>query len=185
MAELILVRHPPVTQAWQKTCYARSDPGLSRAGQALIAPLVEQLAALRPDHILHSDMRRSRAVALPLAARLGLVPMAAPQWQERDFGTWEGQSWQSIYRATGNAMDGMIDDPECFRPGGGETTGELVERVRQALDRLPKCGLCMVVAHGGPIAAARCLVDAAAPAKLADYFIAPGDYVRIGLRAYL
>ena len=29
------------------------------------------------------------------------------------------RSWAAIYRETGNAMDGMIDDPEGFRPGAG------------------------------------------------------------------
>lgn len=38
---LILVRHPPVNLARQKRCYGQSDPALSRAGQAMIAPLVD------------------------------------------------------------------------------------------------------------------------------------------------
>lgn len=63
-------------------------------------------------------MKRTRAIAAPLGEKLGIVPLAEPLWRERDFGSWEGQSWNAIYRATGNAMDGMIDAPETFRPGG-------------------------------------------------------------------
>ena len=72
---LHLVRHPPVTKDWQKRCYGQSDPGLSRAGHAMVAPLVGQLAALGPDLIIHSDMKRTRAVALLLADKLGSGPI--------------------------------------------------------------------------------------------------------------
>lgn len=151
---LHLVRHPPVTKAWQKLCYGQSDPGLSREGMAMVAPLVEQLAALKPDIIIHSDMARTRAIAEPLARRLGLNCIAEPLWRERDFGAWEGLTWNAIYRATGNVMDGMIDAPDSFRPGCGETTAELAMRIRQAMDDLPKQERIVIISHGGPIASA-------------------------------
>ena len=138
---LHLVRHPPVAKAWQKRCYGQSDPGLSREGQKMVAPLVDQLVALKPDIIIHSDMVRTRAIATLLADRLGLVSTAESLWRERYFGAWEGTTWNAIYRATGNAMDGMIDAPDRFRPGGGETTAELMMRVQKAMDTLPKSGL--------------------------------------------
>ncbi len=153
---IILVRHPPVTLTWQKRCYGQSDPGLSRAGQAMVAPLIDQLIALQPDAIIHSDTKRTRAIALPLAEKLGIVPIAEQLWRERDFGSWEGQSWNAIYRATGNAMDGMIDAPDMFRPGGnGETTRQLIDRIAVALGCLPHKGRVVVITHGGPIACAR------------------------------
>lgn len=149
---LILVRHPPVTLAWQRRCYGQSDPGLSRAGQAMTGPLVSQIAALKPDAIVHSDLVRTRAIALPLARELGITAIAEPLWRERDFGTWEGRHWNSIYRETGNAMDGMIDAPDLFRPGGGETTAEFAQRIEQALAALPDVQSIAIIAHGGSIA---------------------------------
>jgi len=150
-----LVRHPPVTKAWQKRCYGQRDPGLSREGKTMIAPLVDRLAALKPDIIIHSDMARTRAIAEPLARRLGMACIPEPLWRERDFGDWEGQSWAAIYRATGNAMDGMMNDPEHFRPGGGETTRALLNRIKHATETLPEAGTAIIIAHGGPIACAR------------------------------
>lgn len=153
---IILVRHPPVTLAWRKRCYGQSDPGLSRSGQAIVALLIDRLAATRPDHILHSDMRRTRVIAEPLGRRLGIAPVPSPLWRERDFGSWEGQSWNAIYRTTGNAMDGMIDAPDTFRPGGiGETTQQLIDRIATALARVPRKGRVVIITHGGPIACAR------------------------------
>lgn len=173
---LILVRHPPVALAWQKRCYGHSDPGLSRAGQAMVAPLVRELATLCPEHVLHSGMRRTLAIADPLARQLGIAPICAPAWRERDFGSWEGQGWNAIYRATRNAMDGMIDAPETFRPGdNGETTRALVDRIEGALSNLPRSGTSVVVCHGGAIAAARMLIEDRTIGEISELVIPAGS----------
>jgi len=126
--------------------------GLSREGAAHRRALASELAAWRPEIIVHSGLRRARLLAEAVAALVGASAHADPQWQERDFGSWEGRSWDAIYRATGNAMDGMIDAPDQFRPGDGETTMELAHRSLAAFDNLPS-GRVLVVTHGGPIAA--------------------------------
>lgn len=142
---LWLLRHPPVAVTWRARCYGVTDVPLARAAFALPEPPpVEQ--------VVHSGLRRTRGPAEKLAAALGVPRIEDAQWRERDFGTWEGQSWHAIYRATGDAMDGMLTDPEGFRPGGdGETTMELAWRVVGAARALTRPTL--VVTHGGPIAA--------------------------------
>ena len=180
---LHLVRHPPVTKAWRKRCYGQSDPGLSREGIAMVAPLIAQLAALKPDIIIHSDMKRTRAIAEPLAKHLGLNHIADRQWRERDFGDWDGQTWNAIYRATGNAMDGMIDDPDHFRPGGGETTLELIARIKHALARLTDASCIVVVAHGGSIACAKLIADDLPITSLATNIPALGEIVELTVPA--
>ncbi len=56
-------------------------------------------------------------------------------------------------------MDGMIDAPNRFRPGGGETTNELATRAIAWLASLPAEASIIAVSHGGPIAAlAGCLL---------------------------
>lgn len=156
---LHLARHPPVLKAWQKRCYGQSDPKLSREGMAMVGPLTDKLVALKPDVIVHSGLARTRVIAEPVAMRLGLNCVTDPHWRERDFGEWDGQTWDAIYRATGNAMDGMIYNPRHFRPGGGETTNELIARIKRALARLPDARSIVVVAHGGPIACAKLIVN--------------------------
>lgn len=149
---IVLVRHTEVARHWRGRCYGVSDVGLSRSGVAAMGLLAEHLAAQRPEWVIHSDLARTRRLAAAIA-RLAACPIIAdPAWRERDFGTWEGQTWHAIYRATGNAMDGMIDSPDTFRPGSGETTSELAARVVAARSALPP-GHGIVVTHGGPIAA--------------------------------
>ena len=148
----------------------------------MVAPLIDQLAAMRPDHVLHSGLRRTRLVAEPLCRMLGLVPVHAPLWQERDFGDWEGRSWNAIYRTTGNAMDGMINDSDHFRPGmAGETTSELVARIECALHALPTSARIVVISHGGPIAAARHLREGGDISALAAKIIAQGSFFELAI----
>lgn len=152
MRALLLVRHTEVARAWKGRCYGQSDMGLSRAGAAQASALAAELAAWRPDVVLHSGLRRAQILADAIAKRAGVAALADLRWMERDFGSWEGRSWAAIYRETGNAMDGMIDDPAGFRPGDGETTMELAARALAAVQDLPS-GRVLVVTHGGPIAA--------------------------------
>jgi broad specificity phosphatase PhoE len=149
---VLLVRHTEVARAWQGRCYGISDMGLSRAGAAHARRLAPELAARSPQIIVHSGLRRARILAEAVATLAGAPALTDPQWKERDFGHWEGQSWDAIYRATGNAMDGMIDAPGHFRPGDGETTMDLAHRSLAAFDALPASRV-LVVTHGGPIAA--------------------------------
>jgi len=151
-AAVLLVRHTAVAQHWRGRCYGRSDIGLSRAGAAHARAVATHVAAWGPSMVVHSGLKRARILADHVARHCGLRSIALPAWQERDFGDWEGQSWAAIYRATGAAMDGMIDAPASFRPGGGETTDDLAIRAMAALDALP-AGRIAVVTHGGPIAA--------------------------------
>lgn len=150
--QVLLVRHTEVALAWRGRCYGHSDMGLSRAGAAHARILARQLAQWGPDVVLHSGLRRTRILAETIAALTGLPAQADPAWMERDFGDWEGRSWAAIYRETGSAMDGMIDDPDGYRPGGGETTTTFAARALAAFHSLPH-GRIMVITHGGPIAA--------------------------------
>ncbi len=156
---MILVRHTAVARAWAGRCYGRSDMGLSREGLAAASELAPRLAADHaPRIVLYSGLRRARLLAERVAALAGAKLAEDARWAERDFAAWEGRSWNAIWRATGTAMDGMLDDPEGFRPGGGETTAELAARALAAWRALPD-ERCLVVTHGGPIAAVRMALE--------------------------
>lgn len=156
MGRITLVRHTEVAAHWKGRCYGQSDVGLSRAGRAAARTLAAELAALRPDRIVVSPLRRARFLA-GLVARegLGVAFHVEPRLMECHFGAWEGRPWDDIHAETGDAMMGMIEAPATFRPGGdGETTFEVRDRAMAWLqDTRGRDESVIAICHGGPIAA--------------------------------
>jgi broad specificity phosphatase PhoE len=151
--QLILIRHTPVSDDYRGLCYGSSDVPLRPDAHEAHDRIANQLADLKPHLIIHSDLERTRQLAERLAQKWGCKIAAAPEIQERDFGQWELQSWDSLYHQYADDMMRMLTDPNSFRPGGGETTFELRDRVLRWHESLSLDGPTIVVAHGGPIAA--------------------------------
>ena len=149
---LWLARHAlPLVAA--STCYGRldmpADPGATQQAAAALATVLppglpvacsplrrcqqlgEALHGLRPDLRLHTHA----ALA------------------EMDFGTWEGQTWDTIGQA---AVDAWARDFPHHRPGGGESAQQVLERVGGMLDaaRAARADIAWLT-HAGPIRAAR------------------------------
>ncbi|MBS0206365.1 MAG: histidine phosphatase family protein [Planctomycetes bacterium] len=150
---IIVVRHAPVDRSYRGICYGRSDIPLGAEGEQLSDAVVEELAVWGHATIVHSGLQRTRFLADRLAARLGTSATACDALQERDFGTWEMQSWSDIYSLSGDDMLRMVFEPATYRPGGGETTFEMRDRVEGWFASLPNHELTIAVTHGGPIAA--------------------------------
>jgi broad specificity phosphatase PhoE len=185
MGRVYLVRHTQVSRQWAGRCYGQSDVGLSEAGRRAARELVPTLAALQPARIIASPLRRARFLA-GLLVRFGTPVSVAiePRLAECHFGAWEGQSWDAIYKATGNAMMGMIEAPETFRPGGeGETTLEVRDRAMAWLQELAHepCEPRNVIAicHGGPIAAIRGTLEGRCVAEWPALVPPPGGIVSV------
>jgi broad specificity phosphatase PhoE len=178
-ARVLLVRHPPVAKAWAGRCYGRSDMAWSRVGMKMAGELAERLAAEPLAMIVHSGAIRTRRLAEMIGKRSGVSVRSDPRWQERDFGAWEGRSWNAIWRETGSLMDRMITDPAGFRPGGGETGVELMHRVQAAWDDLDATGDTLIVAHGGSIAAIRAHAAGHAPERMIEFVPQHGALVTL------
>ncbi|GGE82986.1 histidine phosphatase family protein [Sphingomonas prati] len=176
---VLLVRHPPVARAWVGRCYGRSDMGWSRAGALLARGLVEDLSARRPDVVVHSGAVRTRRLAERAAGRVGCSVLGDARWLERDFGSWEGRRWDAIWRETGDLMDRIMTDPTGFRPGGGETGLDLSLRALAAWEALPRAGVVLVVAHGGPIAALRAAWAGAPLERMIEFVPGLGEVLEV------
>lgn len=174
IGRILLVRHPPVARRWDGRCYGSSDMGWSRAGLAMAHALAATLANEHAAIVVHSGLRRTERLARMIVAHADGRLLCDPRWRERDFGAWEGRSWQSIWRETGDLMDRMTTHPTDFRPGGGETTAELFRRAGDAWAELPRRETVIVVAHGGSIAAARARHADRPVSQLVDFIPAPG-----------
>lgn len=152
---VILLRHTAVAAHWKGRCYGASDVGLSAEGRAAARALAPRCAALGVTRLHASPLRRARFLAGLIGRELGLPVAIIPALAERDFGAWEGQSWDAIHAAEGDSMMGMIEAPGSFRPGGGETTEELARRALGWFHTLRPGEVVLAVTHGGPVAALR------------------------------
>ncbi|HEU4625890.1 MAG TPA: histidine phosphatase family protein [Steroidobacteraceae bacterium] len=176
---VLLVRHTEVAVRWSRRCYGCSDVGLSRAGRLHAMELAAKLAMQSVTALVHSGLERAAYLARRIAEMKKLTPIADARWRERNFGTWEGRGWHSIWKETGSAMDRLLDEPAVYRPGGGETTLELAERSAAAWAALPAEGVIVVVSHGGPIAAVRTLLARAALTDILSYRVGTGAVIAL------
>ncbi len=149
MREIVLIRHPEVSEAYRGVCYGRLDVPLSERGSAQVADIVASLDASAA--VAHSGLWRARVLAEAIARRFGVVWRMDARLAERDFGAWEGRSWDDIFAETADAMMGMVTDPAAWHPPGGETTFQLRDRVFAWYRE--QSSPVVAVTHGGPIAA--------------------------------
>jgi broad specificity phosphatase PhoE len=174
---LLLVRHTAVADAWRSRCYGATDVPLGEAGRSNAHVLAQELAVWRPSIVFSSPLRRARFLAALIARRTGARLQIDARLSERNFGAWEGRSWDDIYGETGDAMMGMLQAPDSFRPGGGETTAELRDRVLSWQCELPAGVSIVAVCHGGPIAAMLGTARELSPDRWADLIPPPGGSV--------
>jgi broad specificity phosphatase PhoE len=150
---VLLVRHGAVAARYRGLCYGRSDVELHPSAEEQHRRLAVELSAWPIQRIVHSGLTRTRLLAEALGAACGIEAVPCSLLQERDFGAWELQPWEQIHAEHGEELTWMLTDPGNYRPGGGETTFELRDRVLRWFNSLPNVGWTVAVTHGGPIAA--------------------------------
>jgi len=149
--KLALLRHGPTE--WNATgrIQGQTDIPLSDTGFAKMAALRLPLEVTR---VYASPMLRTRQTA----QALGLPePIYDARLMEQNWGSWEGLSRDEILARDG--ADAFIkagsNRGEAFRPGGGESTGELHARVASFLKDVAQGeGDAVTVAHLGVLRAA-------------------------------
>ena len=152
---LWLVRHAqPLVEAG--LCYGRLDvPADVAATQAS----AQALAATLPQHsTLHtSPLQRCEHLALSTCAlRPDLACKTDTRLAEMDFGSWEGQHWDSI---GANALDSWTNNFAHHPPGGGESVTHFMQRIAQMFDETLATSQDTVwICHAGVIRATRLLL---------------------------
>ncbi|HEY5083851.1 MAG TPA: histidine phosphatase family protein [Rhizomicrobium sp.] len=148
---LALLRHGPTEWNALGKVQGHTDIPLSAAGAAKMAALRLPAPATR---VYASPMLRARQTA----EALGLLnPVLDARLMEQNWGVWEGLTRAEILSRHGD--DAFVkagsEQGKAFRPGGGESTGELHARVADFLkDVARQDGDAVAVAHLGVLRAA-------------------------------
>jgi len=153
MTRLLLIRHAEPEDDARGRCYGRLDIGLSPTGLANAERLAESLRNLELEKVYVSPRRR----AVQTAAALGGSPSVDDRLRELDFGELEGRTYDEIEREQPAFFRRWMEAPTRVRFPGGESYGELRERVAAAVDEAVAAHAARTVAlvsHGGVIRAA-------------------------------
>lgn len=102
-----------------------------------------------------SDLGRAVNSAEIIAGPHGLKPLVVPELRERNFGVWEGMTFNEIRERYPSEFEAWASDPLKHSPVNGESTEEVCKRVIGALDTIvsrhsgDSPAHIAVVAHGG------------------------------------
>jgi probable phosphoglycerate mutase len=155
---ILLVRHGVTDFTAQGRLDGRggADPSLNASGRSQAAAAGRAAAHLLGDtaaRLVTSSLTRAIETGAAIAEATGLEPVVDPDWDEQNFGDWDGASVAELVREDPEALRALRNDPTYARPGG-ETHEEMAERVLAAFDRCVTAGgVTVVVCHRKPIMA--------------------------------
>jgi probable phosphoglycerate mutase len=153
---IVLVRHGVTDFTVQTRLDGRggADPSLNTVGQAQAAAAGRAVAHLlggSPARVVTSSLARAMQTGAAVAEAIGVTPDVDPDFDEQDFGDWDGAAIPDLVRDQPGELDRLRTDPAYARPGG-ESHDELAARVVAAFERVVAAGgTTVVVCHRKPI----------------------------------
>lgn len=149
---IYLIRHGETANADQICMNGHFDVALSQNGMAQMETVANALSQLPLKAVYSSDLTRTLTGARLIAARHNLEPVAHADMRELSFGKWEGMSLQELTEKHPGEMEKRIKHTELFRADGGETFGELADRVvprYHAIVEQHPHDVIAIMSHGG------------------------------------
>lgn len=185
-SRLILLRHGETEfnhgGQWQGS---GSDPALNDRGWSQAREAAERLAAERPVALYASPLLRCRQTASIVAERMSLELRIDPDLREMNHGHWEGKTREEILEEWKSEFCRFEADPVSVRRPGGESYGDLADRLWPALERIAgrhPGEIALVVTHGGPIRLVLSLVLDLSLEQREEYGVGNGEWVAVELR---
>jgi len=148
---LYLIRHGETEGAEKRRYKGSIDVPLSENG----IRQMEQVSAYMPNTLTAvycSDLQRATRSAEVIAKPHSLSPVIVPSFRERNFGIWEGMSFDEIQLKYPDEFNAWAVNPLQFSPMQGESTFTMSERVLNSLEEIIRNHEgehIAIVAHGG------------------------------------
>jgi 2,3-bisphosphoglycerate-dependent phosphoglycerate mutase/probable phosphoglycerate mutase len=160
LRRIILLRHGQTDYNVAGRMQGHLDSMLTEVGHEQAAAAAPVLAALAPDRMISSDLRRAADTAEVVGAACGLPVKFDARLRETHLGRWQGHTVAEIDRDEPGAIATWRSDPAWAPPGGGESRVAVVARSRPVVDELDAeladsgetSTTVLLVAHGGLIA---------------------------------
>ena len=140
------VRHGESEANAARRFAGQSDSPLTARGRRQAEAVADELAKVKFDRVVSSDLSRTRDTAAVIGNRQGVPVEVVPELREIDVGERTGRPFDEVADLPGSRDDGFLAWP------GGETLEQVLSRSLRAIDRLarenPGKTIC-VVGHGG------------------------------------
>ena len=131
----------------------QTDIDLDEIGRAQAWQSARRLAALEPDLLISSDLRRTRDTMAALAEITGKPLQLDERLRETFAGEWQGLTGAEIASRYPEEYKAWRAGDPLLKVGGGETRQDVAERmaaaVRDIAARLADDGLAVLTSHGG------------------------------------
>ena len=165
MTTLFLARHGRTEANANQVFQGRKGAGLDAVGREQAARLGDRVRGLGIVRLVSSDQERAVETATIVNASLGLELELDQSLREVDVGSWSGLSYAEAEARFPDEWAAWSAGRDVRR-GGGETYGELADRIAGALDRVARKSAgapTLVVTHGAALRSFVCRVLGIAP----------------------
>lgn len=151
--ELILIRHGVTAWNRERRFQGQIDTPLSDIGLAQARITADRLAGRSVTALYSSDLRRALQTAEPISAALRLPVRIEPGIRERNYGAFEGRTFDEIQRDLPEAFERWrAREVDFVISEGAETLASFAQRVARAMvevaSRHPGESIALVT-HGG------------------------------------
>lgn len=159
---LYLIRHGATEGDGLKRYKGSIDVALSEKGVRQIGAVASYLKKLiGEDHcsVYSSPLSRALKSAEIIGERLGIKPVVIEEFRERNFGLWEGMTFDEIVRLYPQEFEAWRADPLKYSPPQGESTLQVRERIIRGFKKIEELNAhnpsritdhsIIIVAHGG------------------------------------
>jgi len=148
---LSLIRHGQTQWNVEGRYTGQSDIPLNEVGRAQARQVAEQLKENPPDVIYCSDLKRAKETASVISTQIKVQLHVDRRLREINQGVWEGMHFDEIKRRYADEFADRLANPLEVAPPGGETIGQVQERVLAAVAEIQRNNQdshVAIVAHG-------------------------------------
>ncbi|MBN1516736.1 histidine phosphatase family protein [Candidatus Sumerlaeota bacterium] len=139
---LIVLRHGEVNVERAPGLYGQFDAPLSERGVEQSHAAAEKLRGMELAAVASSDLQRARYLADLIAQERGLTVHERACFRERNFGEWQGLTWEQIEERWPHELTEYQKNPLAPIIPGGETYDQVSSRTLRGLDEF-------LIAHRG------------------------------------
>jgi broad specificity phosphatase PhoE len=178
VTRILLLRHAEHDWLGRGLAGRLAGVGLNERGQQSAKALVSSLLPWDVSAICSSPQQRALETIVPFARHTGLDVLTAAEFDEIDFGTWTGRTFDDIKARDAASWTSWCERRGSATPPGGEPFAAVWRRVSAGLQRLQRDHrgkTVLVASHGDVIKAALAGVLGLSLDHLERFDIAPGS----------